>query len=266
MQVFVRLIFLIFVACDFSWGNVNIFSVNVNTYDGAVDSNGIFFARDENVYEIKFCGSKTLLNAPDDDKKLYDTENFRKEFDYDVPLDGDGNYTVVMKFADCYHSTENERIFNIYLNQHQVYSHIDLIKLTGANTAITMHMYFSVCKNTVYYDGLKIKQIAGKVNIRFVPVKHKAILNAMVVFRGSIENLPSSLLHTTKIKKPPGFYQCPSINNNNKNNNNNQSDISHSDNNRMINNHNSSVIINNYYYACSTDNNKVNYQISPDEL
>jgi hypothetical protein len=252
MKVFVSFIFLIFVAYEVSWGYEQIFSVNAND-EAAADSNGIYFAKGEKQNKGRYCGSKTLINAPDGDKRLYDAESYSKELDYVVPLADDGNYTVVMKFAECWYSEENKQIFHIYLNQHQVYSHIDLNKLTGANTAITMHMYFSVCNNTVYYDGSKIQPIAEKVNIRFLAVKDNATLNAMVVFRGSIENLPSSLLHTTKVKKPPGFYQCPSINNNN-----HQSD-------RMFNIHNFSVI-NNNYYACSTDNNKVNYQISPDEL
>jgi hypothetical protein len=198
-----------------SRGYENIFSFNAND-ESAVDSNGICFAKGEHQSGGRNCVSKTLINAPDADKKLYAAERYSKELDFVVPFADDGNYTVVMKFADCWYSAENQRIFNIYLNEQLVYSDIDLIKLAGANTAITMHMYFSVCNNTVYYNGLKIQRIAGKVNIRFLAVKDNAILNAMVVFRGSIENLPCSLLHSTKVKKPPGFYQCPSISNNNK--------------------------------------------------
>jgi hypothetical protein len=188
-----------------------IFSVNAGDIK-STDSNGIPYQKDNNQAGgvISCAEPATLKEVPFGEELLYRNVRFAN-FGYNILTTGDGHYTVIMKFSECWQQKENIRVFDVYLNQRKIICHIDIVKKVGFRTVLTEHIYFSVCQDKLHYGNEEIQLFNRNVRIDFVSVKDNAILNAMVVVKKtSIENLPNSLLATTVTRKPPNFYDCQS--------------------------------------------------------
>jgi large repetitive protein len=87
-------------------------------------------------------------------------------FSYSVPLPN-GNYTVLLRFAELYHSSPGKRIFDVYIQGTKVISNLDIFALVGKNAAYDVSFPATVAD--------------GTLDIRFSTIADNAKVNAVLV-------------------------------------------------------------------------------------
>lgn len=102
-----------------------IYAVNAGGYDHT-DKNGILYESDPlNVGTASDYGNHLLIigRVAEQDEVLYRTERYHTAtFGYDLPLEGDGTYALVLKFCEVYFNEPNMKvgvsIFYFYISIH----------------------------------------------------------------------------------------------------------------------------------------------------
>lgn len=82
--------------------------------DDHVDIDGIHYEPDPSKIGTASDYGKHLLiinRVPEQDEILYKTERYHTStFGYDIPLDGDGEYALVLKFCEVYFTQPNKKV------------------------------------------------------------------------------------------------------------------------------------------------------------
>ena len=82
------------------------------------DSNGLRYERDPLKVGTASDFGKNLLmigRVPQNDEILYQTERYHTNtFGYDLPLSGDGDYALVLKFCEVYFNAPNLKVSDFY--------------------------------------------------------------------------------------------------------------------------------------------------------
>jgi hypothetical protein len=208
MKILTSLCILIIAVSELCCNELDVvFTVNAGEKRDTVNANGIPYDPDNNrVGAIAVCGRPDKLTSV-----VYGEENLYKkvrylQFDYSFRVTGDGHYTIVLKFAECWFHRSNVRVFNVYLNQHIAISHLDIFDKVGHRRIHNEHIRFSVCDGKMHFNGEEYQLFSNTVNVGFKSVKNNAMLSAMVVFKQkSFGNFSSSLLPS---KSSEGFHDC----------------------------------------------------------
>jgi hypothetical protein len=204
MNIDLSILFLLPLLFNTSGAYEVVFAVNAGD-EATTDSNGITYRKDNNTQgSFAKCTQYNQIGE-DQDKLLYRRKRYGN-FSYDVPVLSDGEYTVIMKFVECWTSAK-PGVFDIYLNMHRVKCSIDVLKTAGASNVHTEHIYFSVCGGKLFFEDEDPERINGQVRLEFVAIKEEAMLSAMLVIRGDTDNLPTSLMPTNSTN-PPKFNKC----------------------------------------------------------
>ena len=77
------------------------------------DRNGIKYRRDDNDVGVasEFGKSLSIARVSQEDMILYQTERYNnRDFSYDVQISSDGEYVLVLKFAEVYFQAPNEKV------------------------------------------------------------------------------------------------------------------------------------------------------------
>ena len=77
------------------------------------DRNGIKYRKDDNDAGVAsdFGKGLTIARVPPEDQILYQTERYYyRDFSYDIPISSDGDYFVVLKFAEVYFQRPDEKV------------------------------------------------------------------------------------------------------------------------------------------------------------
>ncbi len=109
--------------------------------------------------------STTAAISGTDDPKVYQTERYGN-FSYKFTV-VNGNYTVVLKFAEIYENAANRRKFTVKIEGREVLSSLDL--------------YAQVGKNKAYDVTIPVTVSDGELNIDFITVQGNAKISAIVV-------------------------------------------------------------------------------------
>ncbi len=138
------------------------------------DSNGVSFTG--NTQGSTYTTS-AAINGTDDDF-LYQSERWGGNFTVDIPLNN-GNYEVVLMFAEIFFTNPGSRVFNVSIEGEQVISNLDIVAKVGANTA---------------YDKVhEVKVVDGNLSIAFESVVNNAKISAIKVLNDEFEGETYSL-------------------------------------------------------------------------
>lgn len=122
------------------------------------------------------------------DPELYQTERYdTQSFSYQIPVPGDGVYTLVLKFSEVYFGSEGEKIFNVRIGDVEVISDLDIFAKVGKAAAYDEFVEFTVSKGLLYIDGQQVRKglSAGKLTIDFVKGDYdNPKINAIALVRG----------------------------------------------------------------------------------
>lgn len=92
--------------------NKVVYAVNCGG-EGHTDTYGIQYLRDMNKVGTASDYGKQLLigRVPQKDQILYQTERYHTNtFGYDIPIDEDGRYLLVLKFSEVYFNAPNMKV------------------------------------------------------------------------------------------------------------------------------------------------------------
>ena len=81
-----------------------------------VDKNGIKYKKDDSDVGVAsdFGKSLSIARVPPEDMILYQTERYNnRDFSYDVQIPSDGEYVLVLKFAEVYFQGPNQKVWSI---------------------------------------------------------------------------------------------------------------------------------------------------------
>lgn len=141
--------------------------------DEHIDSNGIKYEKDTLKIGTSSDYGKHLTSigrVPQQDQILYQTERYsHSTFGYEIPLAGDGDYVLVLKFCEVYFSSINSKVFDIVLNgENQIISDLDIFGQVGRGIAHDEYIFFSVSRNRLYYKDEESEIRGGKVRVEFI--------------------------------------------------------------------------------------------------
>lgn len=180
------------------------------------DSNGIKYEKDTLKIGTSSDFGKNLASiarCPQSDEVVYQTERYHTStFGYEIPLAGDGDYVLVLKFAEVYFNTLNAKVFDIVLNgDHQIVSDLDIYAQVGKGTAHDEYIYFSVSRNRLYYKEEESEIRGGKVRVEFIKgYRDNPKINGIVLVKGTdVNNIPKLPPLTTETPEATETFELP---------------------------------------------------------
>lgn len=236
------LIFLISLFCLIA-GNC----ITVNAYEivYAVNAGGDAFTDENKIHYIAdplqvgtasdFGKQLSIGRVPQWDEYLYQTERYHtSSFGYDIPIAGDGEYALVLKFSEVYFNAPNMKVFDVVLNgEHTVVEQLDIYQNVGRGVAHNEIVYFTISRGRLYYKEEESEiRGGGRIRVEFVKGSHdNPKINAMVLFKGSASELDTipKLPPLEKSRDQQQQQQFSNNNNNENNNNNNNGDGTEND-------------------------------------
>ncbi|XP_032899559.1 malectin isoform X1 [Amblyraja radiata] len=144
-----------------------------------------------------------IFRSMPEDQILYQTERYNEEtFGYDIPIKEEGDYVLVLKFAEVYFAQSQQKVFDVRLNgQHVVVKDLDIFDKVGHSTAHDELVTFSVRKGKLSVQG-EVSTFNGKLLVEFVKGYYdNPKVCAMCIIKGSVEDVPKLLPHPGLEKK-----------------------------------------------------------------
>ena len=127
-------------------------------------SDGTVYQSDRNYSGGSTSSTSAAISGTTNDR-LYQSERYGN-FSYSIPLPN-GNYTVLLRFAEIYRSAAGQRVFDVYVEGTKVISSLDIFARVGKNAA------YNVSIPTTVGDG--------KLDIRFSTIVDNAKVSAILV-------------------------------------------------------------------------------------
>jgi hypothetical protein len=156
--------------------------------------------------------SKTAAIANTTDDALYQTERSATAnngtFNYSIPV-ANGQYTVVLHFAELYFSAQAQRVFDVTIEGTKVLDNFDIVKdAGGALKAIKKAFVTNVTDGTIsiYFSALKADGGVNRPKISAIEVFNGATANPSMV--DSETMMPSQIVQKLAI----GVHPNPSNN------------------------------------------------------
>jgi hypothetical protein len=186
-------IILVLFSLSYSIAYDVIYAVNCGG-DRHVDSNGIRYRRDDNEAGVASDYGKGLSigRAPPQDQILYQTERYHyRDFSYDVPISSEGDYFMVLKFAEVYFQRPNEKVFDVVINNHHaVIKDLDIFSKVGRGVAHDEIIPFTVSQGQLTIND-EMSDFDGTLVIEFAKAtRDNPKINAIVVAKGKPEEFP----------------------------------------------------------------------------
>ncbi|XP_051509110.1 malectin isoform X2 [Myxocyprinus asiaticus] len=109
-----------------------------------------------------------ILRSSPEDQILYQTERYNEDtFGYEVPIREEGDYILVMKYAEVYFAQSQQKVFDVRLNGHVVVKDLDIFDRVGHSTAHDEIVPFSIKRGKLSVHG-EVSTFNGKLTVEFV--------------------------------------------------------------------------------------------------
>ena len=128
------------------------------------------------------------------DKEIYQTERWSTEdLLYDIPLEKDGKYVLVLKFSEVYFNNKGEKIFDFKIGDETILEQIDIYAKVGKNNAYDEFVSFELKNDKIYVEGKEAVNgyDADSKKIKLTFVKKEADnpkINALLIVRGTLKD------------------------------------------------------------------------------
>lgn len=173
-----------------------IYAVNAGG-DAFTDENKIHYIADPLQDKIgtasDFGKQLSIGRVPQWDEYLYQTERYHTStFGYDIPIAGDGEYALVLKFSEVYFTAPNMKVFDVVLNgEHTIVEQLDIYQNVGKGVAHDEIVYFTISRGRLYYKEEESEiRGGGRIRVEFVKgSRDNPKINAIVLFKGSAREL-----------------------------------------------------------------------------
>ncbi|CAD5120917.1 DgyrCDS9472 [Dimorphilus gyrociliatus] len=170
-----------------------IYAVNCGG-ESHVDSHGIKYQRDPlNLGTASDYGRNLVIHRiPQQDQIIYQTERYHTDsFRYEIPINADGHYVLILKFSEVWFTAPNQKVFDVILNNdHTVVEGLDIFAKVGRGIAHDEYIPFEISKNK-----LKVRDessaYGGSLAVEFAKSERdNPKINAIIIMRGLMEDIP----------------------------------------------------------------------------
>ncbi|MGH0174254.1 UNVERIFIED_CONTAM: hypothetical protein FKN15_067509 [Acipenser sinensis] len=143
-----------------------------------------------------------ILRSSPEDQILYQTERYNEDsFSYEVPIREEGDYVLVLKFAEVYFAQSQQKVFDVKLNSHFVVKDLDIFDKVGHSTAHDEIVPFSIVKGKLSVNG-EVSTFNGKLTVEFVKGYYdNPKVCGLYVMKGTLEDVPKLQPHPGLEKK-----------------------------------------------------------------
>ncbi|KAG6804073.1 malectin [Apis florea] len=194
---FLTISMLLFTVCVQSLQSLEvIYAINAGG-DTHTDSYGIRYTRDPLMNKVGTAsdyGKQLIIGRVNTiDQILYQTERYHHStFGYDIPINEDGDYVMILKFCEVYFNSPNMKVFDVVLNgDHTVVTDLDIFERVGRGIAHDEYISFKVQAGKLIYNDEESDILAGKIRVEFIKgYRDNPKINAIAVVKGNIEDIP----------------------------------------------------------------------------
>uniref|UniRef100_A0A4W4HQA7 Malectin domain-containing protein n=1 Tax=Electrophorus electricus TaxID=8005 RepID=A0A4W4HQA7_ELEEL len=137
-----------------------------------------------------------ILRSSPEDQVLYQTERYNEDtFGYEVPVRDEGEYILVLKFAEVYFAQSQQKVFDVRLNGHVVVKDLDIFDRVGHSTAHDEIVPFSIKRGKLSVQG-EVSTFNGKLTVDFIKGYYdNPKVCALYVMKGKPEDVPKLQPH-----------------------------------------------------------------------
>lgn len=160
-----------------------------------IDSNGILYEPDPLEGQVgtasDFGKQLNIGRVHEHDEQLYQTERYHTDsFHYDIPVEGDGEYALTLKFSEVYFNHANQKVFDVVLNSaHTIVEKLDIFKTVGKGVAHDEIVYFTISRGMLQHENDESRIRNGKVRLEFVKGGFdNPKINALALFKGKTKS------------------------------------------------------------------------------
>ena len=128
------------------------------------------------------------------DKDIYQTERWStQDLIYEIPIEKEGKYVLILKFSEVYFNSKGEKIFDFKIGRLTVLQDIDIYAKVGKNKAYDEFIEFEIKNNKIFVEGKEAKHGYDEQskNIKLVFAKKEADnpkINALLIVRGTLKD------------------------------------------------------------------------------
>ncbi|CAH1801628.1 unnamed protein product [Owenia fusiformis] len=136
--------------------------------------------------------SLVIQRSPTPDMILYQTERYHhSDFSYEFPAPKDGDYVLVLKFCEVWFTANNQKVFDVQLNEQNIIKNLDIYSKVGRGVAHDEYIPFKIKNNKITISGKSSPIKAGSIPIHLIKgAQDNPKLNAFYVMKGSIADVP----------------------------------------------------------------------------
>ncbi|PAA61092.1 hypothetical protein BOX15_Mlig018324g1 [Macrostomum lignano] len=187
-------IFLLLITCSLTHALDVIYAVNCGGQEHT-DIHGIRYERDTLSVGIPSDYGRNLEigRVVPQDQILYQTERYHtSSFTYELPIPGDGEYVLVLKFSEVWFANPNQKVFDVLLNsEHVIVSGLDIFARVGRGVAHDEIVPFRVKGDRLFVGSDNSQFYNRRLSLEFVKGdRDNPKINAIVLIKGSIEEVP----------------------------------------------------------------------------
>ncbi|CAD8142868.1 unnamed protein product [Paramecium pentaurelia] len=102
--------------------------------------------------------------------RVYFTERHGNSFDYSIPINKNGQYTIILQFVELYFENEGDRQFDIYIGTKKILNNFSIIdKKHQKGSAKEVFIYIEIQDDKVLHENEECSKgfINGKLKIGF---------------------------------------------------------------------------------------------------
>ena len=128
------------------------------------------------------------------DKDIYQTERWSTEdLIYEIPIQKEGKYVLILKFSEVYFNSKGEKIFDFKVGDLTVIEDIDIYAKVGKNRAYDEFVEFEIKNDKIYVEGKEAPNGYDSENksIKIIFAKKEADnpkINALLIVRGTLKD------------------------------------------------------------------------------
>ncbi|CAD8164127.1 unnamed protein product [Paramecium octaurelia] len=122
--------------------------------------------------------------------EIYLTERHAyKTFSYQIPLQKEGTYTLILKFAEMYFDTKGKRVFHIKFGQQRVVEKLDVVAKVGKFASNDEYIEFEYVAGQVFHNNVLCVDAVqeGKLQVNLEKTKFdNPYIHGIVLYAGGI--------------------------------------------------------------------------------